>query len=224
VAGENDTPSADRVHGAEYVNAERGARNAEQKGERLFRVPRSDFRVERGNGAGMIRIIAGEFKGRRLKTPATDKVRPTGDRVREAWFSILQRSLRGARVLDLFAGTGALGLEALSRGAATADFVELHRLALASLKANIKTLAVEDRAAIHKVDALRFAERLHRGQYDVAFADPPYAGELAARLVAMFRVNAFAGIFSIEHPADKPIPGDDTRRYGDTAVTFIYAP
>ena len=176
------------------------------------------------NGAGMIRIIAGEFKGRRLKTPATDKVRPTGDRVREAWFSILQRPLRGARVLDLFAGTGALGLEALSRGAATADFVELHRLALASLKANIKTLAVEDRAAIHKVDALRFAERLHRGQYDVAFADPPYAGEQAARLVAMFRVNAFAGIFSIEHPADKPIPGDDTRCYGDTAVTFIYAP
>jgi len=92
----------------------------------------------------VIRIIAGEFKGRRLKTPATDKVRPTGDRVREAWFSILQRSLRRARVLDLFAGTGALGLEALSRGAATADFVELHRLALASLKANIKTLAVED--------------------------------------------------------------------------------
>src|SRR5436189_206500 len=88
----------------------------------------------------------------------------------------------------------------------------------------LKTPATEDRAAIHKVDALRFAERLHRGQYDVAFADPPYAGEHAARLVAMFRVNAFAGIFSIEHPADKPIPGDDTRRYGDTAVTFIYAP
>jgi 16S rRNA (guanine966-N2)-methyltransferase len=173
---------------------------------------------------GFVRIIAGEFKSRRLKTPATDKVRPTADRVREAWFSILQRSLRGARVLDLFAGSGALGLEALSRGAAAADFVELHRLALAALKANIKALKVGDRATIHRADALKFAEQLHPGQYDVAFADPPYAGEQAARLVALFRVNAFARIFSIEHPADRPIPGDDTRRYGDTAITFIYAP
>ncbi len=206
------------------MNAERGARNAEQQVACLFRVPPSAFRVGEGVGQGMIRIIAGEFKGRRLKTPATDKVRPTADRVREAWFSILQRSIRGARVLDLFAGSGALGFEALSRGAVSADFVELHRFALATLKANVKTLKVDDRAAIHRADALRFAERLHPGQYDVAFADPPYAGQEAARLVAMFRLNAFARIFSIEHPADQPIPGDDTRRYGDTAVTFIYAP
>jgi 16S rRNA (guanine966-N2)-methyltransferase len=172
----------------------------------------------------MIRIIAGEFGGRRLKTPATDKVRPTADRVREAWFSILQRALRGARVLDLFAGSGALGIEALSRGAATADFVEIHRMALTVLKANIKTLKLDDRAAVQRLDALKYVERLHPGQYDVAFADPPYAGEQAARLVALFRVNPFARIFSIEHPADQSIPGDDTRRYGDTAVTFIYAP
>jgi len=173
----------------------------------------------------MIRIIAGDFKGRRLKTPATNKVRPTADRVREAWFSILQRSVRGARVLDLYAGSGALGLEALSRGAVTVDFVEVNRFALAALKANIKTLHVDDRAGVHRLDALRFAERLHPGQYDVAFADPPYASEqAAARLVAMFRLNAFARIFSIEHPTDQPIPGDDTRHYGDTAVTFIYAP
>ncbi|HEX4600752.1 MAG TPA: 16S rRNA (guanine(966)-N(2))-methyltransferase RsmD [Gemmatimonadales bacterium] len=178
-------------------------------------------RAKRG---AVIRVIAGEFKGRRLQTPKTDKVRPTADRVREAWFSILQRPVRGARVLDLFAGSGALGLEALSRGAATADFVEVHRLALATLKANVKTLKVDDRATIHKADALTFAEQLHPGQYDVAFADPPYTGEQAARLVALFRVNPFARIISIEHPADQSIPGDDTRRYGDTAVTFIYAP
>ena len=214
------------------MNAERGSRNAEHRTQRralsdlplLFRVPRSDFRVRKGVGLGSVRIIAGEFKGRRLRTPAGVAVRPTADRVREAWFSILQRSIRGARVLDLFAGSGALGFEALSRGAASADFVELHRLALATLKANIKTLKVDDRAAIHRADALRFAERLHPDQYDVAFADPPYAGQEAARLVAMFRVNAFARIFSIEHPVNQPIPGDDTRRYGDTAVTFIYAP
>jgi 16S rRNA (guanine966-N2)-methyltransferase len=172
----------------------------------------------------LLRIIAGEFKGRRLKTPATDKVRPTADRVREAWFSILQRSMRAARVLDLYSGSGALGLEALSRGAATADFVEVHRQALVTLRANIKTLKVDERTTIHRKDALKFAEQLQPGQYDVAFADPPYAGEQAALLVAMFRMIPFARIFSIEHPADRPIPGDDTRRYGDTAVTFIYAP
>jgi 16S rRNA G966 N2-methylase RsmD len=95
---------------------------------------------------------------------------------------------------------------------------------LSSLKANITLLKVDDRAAVHRVDALKFAEKLHPGQYDVAFADPPYAGEQAALLVALFRLNPFARIFSIEHAADRPIPGDDTRRYGDTAVTFIYAP
>lgn len=144
--------------------------------------------------------------------------------MREAWFSILLRSMRGARVLDLFAGSGALGFEALSRGAATVDFVEVRRAALAALKANIQSLKVDARTTIHRVHALKFAERLQPGQYDVAFADPPYTGDAAARLVAMFRVTPFARIFSIEHPADRPIPGDDTRRYGDTAVTFIYAP
>jgi 16S rRNA (guanine966-N2)-methyltransferase len=172
----------------------------------------------------MIRIIAGEFKGRRLKTPASVKVRPTADRVREAWFSIVQRSLRGARVLDLYAGTGALGLEALSRGAATAEFVDVHRPALATLRANIKMLNVGDRTVVHKQDALKFAQQLHAGQFDVAFADPPYDGDQAALLVAMFRLTPFARVFAIEHPADRPMPGDDTRRYGDTAITFAYAP
>ena len=172
----------------------------------------------------MIRVIAGDFRGRRLKTPAGDKTRPTADRVREAWMSILQRSLRGARVLDLYAGSGALGLEALSRGAASADFVEVRRDALSALKANIATLKVADRVAVHRVDALRYAEQLQPGQYDVVFADPPYATDAAALLVAQFRVNPFARVLSIEHPSEKPMPGDDTRRYGDTAITLIYAP
>ncbi len=127
-------------------------------------------------------------------------------------------------MLDLFAGSGALGLEALSRGAHSADFVEVHRNALAALRANLKSLKLEERAAINRVDALRFTEQLRSGQYDVAFADPPYASEKAKQLVAMFRIVPFARVFSIEHSADTPIPGDDTRRYGDTAVTFLYAP
>ncbi len=173
---------------------------------------------------GFVRIIAGEFKGRRLKTPVGDKVRPTADRVREAWFSVLQRQIRGARVLDLFAGSGALGLEALSRGAMSADFVDVRRASLAAIKANVQTLKVEDRVTIHRVDGLRFAQRLQPGQYDVAFADPPYAGAHAARLVALFRVTPFARVLALEHAADRFIPGDDTRRYGDTGVTFVYAP
>ena len=172
----------------------------------------------------MLRIIAGEFKGRRLKAPAGRTVRPTGDRVKEAWFSILQQSIPEARVLDLFAGSGALGFEALSRGAVSVDFVETHRASLTALKANSEALKVEDRVTIHRSDALRFATRLQPAQYDVAFADPPYASDDAERLVTLFRGTPFARVFSVEHAADRALPGDDTRRYGDTAITLVYAP
>src|SRR3954469_1822730 len=172
----------------------------------------------------MLRIIAGEFKGRRLKAPAGRLVRPTSDRVKEAWFSILQQSIPDARVLDLFAGSGALGFEALSRGAVSVDFVENGKASLATIRENATTLAVEDRVTIHRSDALRFAERLQPRQYDVAFADPPYASDAVDRLLALFRATPFARAFSIEHSADRALSGDDTRRYGDTAITFVYAP
>src|SRR5213592_865321 len=142
----------------------------------------------------MVRIIAGEFKGRRLKTPSGRTVRPTLDRVKEAWFSILQQSIPDARVLDLFAGSGALGFEALSRGAVSVDFVEAHRVSLTALKANVEALGVEDRVTIHRSDAQRFAERLQPAQYDIAFADPPYASDEARHLADMFRVTPFATI------------------------------
>jgi len=172
----------------------------------------------------LLRIIAGEFKGRRLKTPTTNKVRPTSDRVREAWFSILQQSIPDARVLDLFAGSGALGFEALSRGAVSVDFVETQRGSLTALNANVEALKVEDRVTIHRMDALRFAERLQPAQYDVAVADPPYATDEAQRLAEIFRATPFAGILAVEHRPDLAVVGDDTRRYGDTAITFVYAP
>ena len=172
----------------------------------------------------MLRIIAGEFKGRRLKAPAGRTVRPTGDRVKEAWFSILQQSIPDARVLDLFAGSGALGLEALSRGAAQVDLVENHKTSLAAIRDNVASLQVEPRVTIHRSDAMRFAERLPAGSYDVAFADPPYASNDAADLAELFRTTPFARVFSIEHATGQPVPGDDTRRYGDTAITFLYAP
>jgi 16S rRNA (guanine966-N2)-methyltransferase len=172
----------------------------------------------------LLRIIAGEFKGRRLKAPAGRAVRPTGDRVKEAWFSILQQSIPDARVLDLYAGSGALGLEALSRGAAQVDFVENHRASLAAIRDNAATLKVEARVTIHRSDAMRFAERLQPGAYDVAFADPPYATADAPRLAELFRATPFARVFAVEHASDRAVSGDDTRRYGDTAITFLYAP
>jgi 16S rRNA (guanine966-N2)-methyltransferase len=170
-----------------------------------------------------VRIIAGEFGGRRLVPPADARVRPTSDRVREAWMSILAAELPGARVLDLYAGSGALGLEALSRGAATADFVELGRASLAALARNVAGLGVADRVRIHRGDALRFAERLGPAAFDLAFADPPYAHDAAERLVALFRRAPFARILSVEHRAATALAGDDTRRYGDTAITFCHA-
>jgi len=172
----------------------------------------------------VLRIIAGEFKGRRLKVPSGRIVRPTGERVREAWFSILQQSIPDARVLDLFAGSGALGFEALSRGAVSVDFVETQRGSLTALNANVEALKVEDRVTIHRMDALRFAERLQPAQYDVAVADPPYATDEAQRLAEIFRATPFAGILAVEHRPDLAVVGDDTRRYGDTAITFVYAP
>ncbi len=170
-----------------------------------------------------MRIIAGEFRGRTLKAPPDRRARPTADRVREAWFSILGGDLEGARVLDLFAGSGALGLEALSRGASRVDFVEVSKTSLAALRANVATLDVERRVRIHRGDALAFVERLDLHAYDLALADPPYRTDAAARLVARFRERPFARLLVVEHPARIEVSGDETRRYGDTALTFCRA-
>jgi 16S rRNA (guanine966-N2)-methyltransferase len=170
-----------------------------------------------------MRIVAGVYGGRRLIAPRDPRVRPTADRVREAWMSILGADLEGARVLDLYAGSGALGLEALSRGAASADFVELAPAALQALQANIAALGVGKRARVHRAEALRFTEGLGIGAFDIALADPPYTRDDAARLVALFRRTPFARILSVEHSADQPLEGDSTRRYGDIALTFCQA-
>jgi 16S rRNA (guanine966-N2)-methyltransferase len=171
-----------------------------------------------------MRIVAGRFGGRRLVMPKDSRVRPTADRVREAWMSILGEELNGARVLDLFAGSGALGLEALSRGAAAVTFVELNPPSLKALDQNIAALGVQDAVTVHRGDAIRYAERLPEGAFDIVLADPPYTIDLAAPLVALFRRHPFGRILSVEHPSDLDLAGDDTRRYGDTAITFCHAP
>jgi 16S rRNA (guanine966-N2)-methyltransferase len=218
-----------------------------------------------------MRIIAGEWRGRAITAPPGRAVRPTSDRAREAWMSIVHPHLTGARVLDLFAGTGALGLEALSRGAAHADFVEESARVVRVLQQNISTLGAGARATVHRGDAMRFVRRLarrtargsalggadaaappdgadaavtHAGAdaatvpggyddaaarhatppFDIAFADPPWRTGLAAAIATLWIASPFAAIFGIEHETAHDLPDDprrrETRRYGDTAVTF----
>ena len=168
-----------------------------------------------------MRIIAGEWRGRRLAAPAGRATRPTTDRAREAWMSIVQPALTGARVLDLFAGSGALGLEALSRGAAMATFVEHDPRALTALRKNVEVLNVRERVTIVRADAVKFLQSLDPGAFDIAFADPPYERGLAPAVADRWLDSAFAHILGVEHSPREPLPGgDDTRRYGDTAITF----
>jgi 16S rRNA (guanine966-N2)-methyltransferase len=170
-----------------------------------------------------VRIVAGQFGGRRLVLPKNERVRPTADRVREAWMSILGAAILDAKVLDLFAGSGALGLEALSRGAAHVTFVELHPASLEALERNIAALDVADRVTVYRGDAMRYAERAEERAFDIVLADPPYSIDFAERLVALFRRHPFGRILSVEHRSDLFLNGDDTRRYGDTAITFCHA-
>jgi 16S rRNA (guanine966-N2)-methyltransferase len=135
--------------------------------------------------------------------------------------SILQLDLPGARVLDLYAGSGALGLEALSRGAIAADFVEKDPKSFRALQDNIEALGARDLATIHRKPALPFAEGLGALDFDVAFADPPYAIGEAAKLAERWLESPFSRILSVEHAATSAMPaGGDTRKYGTTAITF----
>ncbi len=171
-----------------------------------------------------MRIVAGEWKGRRIAAPGGDHVRPTADRVREAWMNIIQPHLPRARVLDLYAGSGALGLEALSRGAAFADFVEQDVRSIRTLRENIAQLGADGRCAVHRADAMAFVPLGASAAppvYDVAFADPPYRLGLAKRIAERWLTAPFAAILGVEHEARESMPdGGDTRRYGDTAITF----
>lgn len=173
-----------------------------------------------------MRIIAGRWKGHGLKALRAKGVRPTTDRVREAWMSALGATVEDARVLDLFAGSGALGLEALSRGAASVTFVERARGALAVLRANIALLDAGSETTVVDRDVFRFLSGPVEG-FDLALADPPYEGGAAARLVERYLDAPFARALWLEHPWREQLPlpeGTRTRRYGDTALSTITAP
>ncbi len=184
-----------------------------------------------------MRIVAGEFRGRRLSAPAGRETRPTADRVREAIFSLVG-PVDGMSVLDLFAGSGALGLEALSRGAAAVTLVDRSPRAAACLRANVAALGVEDRARLVIRDwrAALAAERAAGRTYDLVVLDPPYtllgriAGRLGPALEALVPARgtlvlegATRATLPTELPPLQPISRTD-RTYGDTAVSVLRMP
>ncbi len=155
--------------------------------------------------------------------PKDDRVRPTAERVREAWLNILTPAIAGANVIDLYAGSGALGLEALSRGAAQVTFVEKNAPSLAAIRSNIATLAVEAQTSVMRADAIKVVAGLSAGAYDIALADPPFAADDARTLVDHWQESAFARILAVEHSPKVHLPDGDTRRWGDIAVTFYHS-
>lgn len=128
-----------------------------------------------------MRVIAGSERGRTLRVPRGRSVRPTPDRVRETLFNWLQGELEGSEVLDLFAGSGALGLEALSRGAAHATFVETASGALEALRANLEPFAQSERAELVRTSAWGLLEKAPRRSYHLVFLDPPYGRDWGPR-------------------------------------------
>jgi 16S rRNA (guanine966-N2)-methyltransferase len=172
-----------------------------------------------------VRVVAGRFGGRALVAPRGRATRPTSDRVREALFSILSDAVADARVLDLFAGSGALGIEALSRGASAVDFVDSSAAAVAAIRRNLSALGAD--AEVHRQDALTYLERARRDarQYDLVFLDPPYrqAAGLGRQLSkALGPVLVPDARVVTESDRRAPLELDlalfDERRYGDTLI------
>jgi 16S rRNA (guanine966-N2)-methyltransferase len=182
-----------------------------------------------------MRIIAGAFKGRRLATPRGATTRPTADQVRIALMDTLGPRLPDARVLDLFAGSGSVGLEALSRGAAHATFVERDPRAVEALAENIRTLDVESRALVVRGDVTRQLGRLATDgrRFEIVFLDPPYTLDLAGPALAALgpgELVAADGVVVAQHFTKRPPAAEygalrafRTRRFGETTLTFFRA-
>jgi 16S rRNA (guanine966-N2)-methyltransferase len=182
-----------------------------------------------------MRIIAGEFKGRRLITPRGRTTRPTADQVRTALMDALQPWLADAHFLDLFAGAGGVGLEALSRGAVQATFVERDAEALRALETNIRTLGLQTRTRLLRQGVASALDRLGRegARYGLAFLDPPYdhAGAVQTALALLTRGSLLepGGLVIVQHPSkDPPNPMEGlaitrSRKFGETTLTFFRA-
>lgn len=178
-----------------------------------------------------MRVITGTARGRRLKSLEGLETRPTTDRVKEGIFNIIQFDLEGRRVLDLFAGTGQMGIEALSRGAAGAVFVEQRRDAAAIVRDNLKTTQLDDRARVVCGDAMAYLASA-KEKFDIIFIDPPYADKLwdsALGAISRFDILSNHGIIVCESPMKQEMPEMQppyhlhrTYRYGSIKVTTYH--
>lgn len=178
-----------------------------------------------------MRVISGSARGCKLQPVPGMNTRPTTDRVKESVFNIIQNDICGARVLDLFAGTGQLGIETLSRGAASCDFVDHNRKALDVIRKNIAAARVGERSRVHGCEAETFVSRCHPGQYDLILLDPPYGGKILNS--ALFAVNRFdilspSGIIlcesALEDIVEAPFASGREYRYGATRITVLRKP
>ena len=176
-----------------------------------------------------MRVITGSARGRRLKELEGMETRPTTDRVKEGMFNVLQFDIEGQRVLDLFAGTGQLGIECLSRGASSAVFVDRRADAVKLIRENLKITELSDRARVVSGDSMEYLKSL-REKFDVILLDPPYEAGLlepAIAHIAKFDILAPHGIIVAEHPAGKVLPAlsapyrlHRTYRYGKIGMTL----
>lgn len=176
-----------------------------------------------------MRVITGQAKGRRLEELPGLDTRPTTSRVKEGLFSAIQFDIEGRRVLDLFAGTGQLGIEALSRGAASCDFVDSAPAAMKVIQRNVRTCGLEGRSGFHQKDFTTFLSR-SREKYGIVFLDPPYASgylERALELISTIDIVVGNGIIVCESPADHQLPElpgpyekGGEYRYGKIKVTL----
>lgn len=153
-----------------------------------------------------MRVITGSARGRKLKTLEGTDLRPTTDKVKESMFNILQFCIEGRRVLDLFAGSGQLGIEALSRGAESATFVDASKNAVAVVKQNLQTVGLSENARVICTDSISFLRTADQ-QFDIAFLDPPYNNGLLIKAMALLPdVMSEFGIVVCEHPSDEHLP------------------
>jgi 16S rRNA (guanine966-N2)-methyltransferase len=177
-----------------------------------------------------MRIISGKLKGRHLKSPKGHTIRPTSDKVKEAIFNVLNTKVQSARVLDLFAGTGNLALEALSRGAGSAVLVDASRQAVRLMQENIKILDNPDRAQIIHEDARRFIRRYSGERFDLVFMDPPYCHGLAQDLLPELQGKvSLDGVVVVETGSDETVIAEPfeiriVKEYGDSKVWFLQEP
>ncbi|MCX7822128.1 MAG: 16S rRNA (guanine(966)-N(2))-methyltransferase RsmD [Syntrophobacterales bacterium] len=181
----------------------------------------------------MIRITGGSLKGKKLLVPKVANLRPTTDRVRESVFNILGSLVEEARVLDLFAGTGALGIEALSRGALEAIFVEKDRKTIEALRKNISSCELQNKSTIFPMSAEKAIPLLKKrsGKFNLIFLDPPYHSSLTSKVLPSLSPLLFSeGMIVVEYDIyEKPLIDEsvwvveDIRRFGTTAVCFLSA-